>query len=314
MGRDELSLIGSADEARTPPASVPQRPFASERACPLFLRPLPLFERSLGHPGAGVDRSRGTPAIEPLVVEATALLQRAFPAAGDGPESGAVATVAELLRAVEVSRHAALHDPLTGLANRSLILDRLQVALARAERRSVLVAVVFVDLDDFKGINDTLGHLAGDELLAGVAERLHSAVRPADTLGRWGGDEFIVVCDDLERASDATAIVGRVAAAFDAPFAVAGTELHVAAGIGVAVSACADQPVSLIRAADSAMYETKRGHRTRRRNGHHDGAVLTGAGLPIHERLTRQLLGVLSSLDVDDTAPLDEAGFGTQTT
>jgi len=105
-----------------------------------------------------------------------------------------------------------------------------------------------------------------------------------------------------------------VAAAFEAPFAVAGTELHVAAGIGVAVSACADQPVTLIRAADSAMYETKRGHPARRRGGHQQGTVLGGAGLPIHERLTRQLLGVLSSLDVDDTAPPDEAGLGSPVT
>jgi diguanylate cyclase (GGDEF)-like protein len=295
MGRDERSRIGSADEARTPPASVPQPPFGSDRSCPLFLWPLPLFERSLRGLGTvgELDRSGLTDGAELAV---------------------AGATIAELLRAVEVNRHAALHDSLTGLANRSLIVDHLQLALARADRRSVLVAVLFVDLDDFKQINDTLGHVAGDELLMRVAERLRPAVRPTDTLGRWGGDEFVVVCEDLERASDGPVIVGRVAAAFEAPFAVAGTTLRVGASIGVAVSAGADQPATLIHAADSAMYETKRGHPARRRNGHQQGAVLGGAGLPKHERLTRHLLGMLSSVEVDDAPTASETGLAARVT
>jgi len=316
MGRDELSLIGSADEARTPPASVPQRFFGSDRSCPLFVRPWPLFERSLRGPGlvAPVDgRGLSVPALEPFLAEATALLQRPFPpTAGVGPELSVAPPIAQLLRAVEVSRHAALHDALTGLANRSLILDHLQLALARAERRSLLVAVVFVDLDDFKRINDTLGHGAGDELLVGVAERLRPAVRPADTVGRWGGDEFVVVCEDVERASDGPAIVARVAAAFEAPFAVAGTTLRVAASIGVAISAGTDQPATLIHAADSAMYETKRGQPARRGNRHDQLIVGGRAGLPKHERLTAHLLGMLSSLEVDDTPPVAEAGLGAQ--
>jgi predicted signal transduction protein with EAL and GGDEF domain len=143
---------------------------------------------------------------EPLLAEAAALVHRAFPVPAsrafellpdaDEDEVAFAESVADMLeaasgklRAAEASRDAALHDPLTGLANRSLILDHLQLALARAGRRSTLAAVIFFDLDDFKRVNDTLGHAAGDELLVCIADRLRPVVRPADTLGRWGGDE-----------------------------------------------------------------------------------------------------------------------------
>ena len=167
-----------------------------------------------------------------------------------------VAVVSGKLVVAEASHHAALHDPLTGLVNRSLILDHLGNALVRAARRSVLVAVVFLDLDDFKR---TLGHAAGDEVLKGIAARLGPAVRPGDTVGRWGGDEFVVICEDVERVSDAASIVQCVAAAFDRSFAAYGAELDIAASIGVAVSGGADNgPASLIEAADVAMYQSKR--------------------------------------------------------
>src|SRR5688572_11036678 len=155
------------------------------------------------------------------------------------------------LQLIETSRHAALHDPLTGLANRSLILDRLDLALKRAGRRSTLAAVVFLDLDDFKRINDTLGHVAGDELFVGVAERLRDAVRPADTVGRWGGDEFVVVCDDLEQATDMLVVIERIAAAFALPFDVHDRKFSVGAIIGFAVSGDLDDPSTLIAASDS---------------------------------------------------------------
>jgi diguanylate cyclase (GGDEF)-like protein len=274
---------------------------------------LPLFERSGAGPGpvAAFDRDGLSPrALDLVLAEAAALLHQAFPAetaaAGssarrpDPDELALAEAVAKLLEAVEVSRHAALHDSLTGLANRSLILDHLRQALARAERREELVAVVFIDLDDFKHINDTLGHVAGDELLVRVAERLRPAVRPSDTLGRWGGDEFVVVCEDLELVSDAPAIVARVAAAFEVPFDVAGSQLGVSASIGVAVSAGADQPATLIAAADSDMYEAKRDHPTHSRNGHRLPEALLGAGGATHRLLTRRLLEVLSTLNVEE--------------
>jgi diguanylate cyclase (GGDEF)-like protein len=328
MRRDELSRIGPADEAQTPPASVPQHFSVSERICPLFQRPRPLFERSLAGQSAAadeqaalgrVDPAAAPPAaLEPFLGDAAALLRQAF-TGPDGRVLGGAArrngdgfalaaeTIAKLLRSVEASRHAALHDPLTGLANRSLILDHLQLALARAGRRSALAAVIFVDLDDFKQINDTWGHLAGDELLVRVADRLRPAVRPADTLGRWGGDEFVVVCEDLERASDAPAIVARVRAAFEVPFDVGDSQLRVTASIGVAVSAGTDQPATLIHAADSAMYRAKRDHPTRSQTGLRLAEFPIGAGVSKHERLARRLHEVLSSLEVDDGPLSDQA-------
>lgn len=206
------------------------------------------------------------------------LVRRALPAPApsafhfvldpDDDEVAFAASVADMLEAanvkldaVEASSHAALHDPLTGLANRSLILDHLELALARAGRRSTLAAAIFLDLDDFKRVNDTQGHGCGDELLVQIAERLRPALRPADTLGRWGGDEFVVVCEDLERASEAPGIARRLAAALEVPFTVRDTELHVTASIGVAVSGGVDdEPALLIHAADSDMYRAKRAH------------------------------------------------------
>ena len=203
------------------------------------------------------------------------------------------------LQAIEATRHAALHDPLTGLANRSLIMDRLDVALKRAGRRSTLTAVVFLDLDDFKRINDTLGHLAGDDLLVGVATRLPDAVRPGDTVGRWGGDEFVVVCDDIEASTDVLAIIERIAEAFALPFPVRGAELPVVASIGFAVSGDIDDPSTLIAAADSEMYRYKRrrgDHWTLRQAGTEIPTFPAASSPPKQERLTLRLLELLSSV------------------
>jgi diguanylate cyclase (GGDEF)-like protein len=238
-----------------------------------------LLERRLGQQMAlarfGQHALTAT-AREPLLAEAAALVHQALPA----PASRAFAphftankddvafaeSVADMLeaasdklRADEVSRQTALHDPLTGLANRSLILDHLELALARAQRRSTLAAVIFFDLDDFKQVNDTFGHATGDELLVRVTERLRTKVRPADTLGRWGGDEFVVICEDLDDMSDSPALVERIATAFELPFAIGDMELWVTANIGVAVSkGPGNSPAALIHAADSAMYRAKR--------------------------------------------------------
>jgi diguanylate cyclase (GGDEF)-like protein len=271
MGRDALTTTGPVDEARTPPASVALS-FPDSDPGRRLLR------RRLAHQTALAQfarRALETTTLEPLRAEAALLVHQAFaaPASGafellpdaDGDEVAFAASVADILRAASgaidaaaACRHASLHDSLTGLANRALLLDHLQLALDRADRRSSLAAVIFLDLDGFKSINDTLGHRSGDEILVGIAERLRGATRPSDTLGRWGGDEFIVVCEDLERADDAPAIVARLAAVFDSPFATYGTDLHVAASIGVAVSGGGDdRPAELIHAADSAMYRVK---------------------------------------------------------
>ena len=131
-------------------------------------------------------------------------------------------------------RHQATHDPLTGLPNRTLLLDRLEVALARAERDRNVVGVLFCDLDHFKFVNDSLGHGSGDALLVAVAHRLRSLVRPGDTVARFGGDEFVVLCDDVASDRHAIALAQRLQEAMRQPFNVAGTEVFVTLSSGIA--------------------------------------------------------------------------------
>jgi diguanylate cyclase (GGDEF)-like protein len=155
----------------------------------------------------------------------------------------------------------ALHDPLTGLANRLLLTDRLQVAFDRASRDGGSVGVVFLDLDDFKRVNDTLGHDAGDELLVETAERLRHAVRPADTVARLGGDEFVVVCS-LGSASELLHVQDRLGWALRQPYHLRGRVVRVGASIGIATTADFDaDPGGLLQDADAAMYREKRARR-----------------------------------------------------
>jgi diguanylate cyclase (GGDEF)-like protein len=178
--------------------------------------------------------------------------------------AGAADILAVALRRLadeEQQRHAALHDPLTGLPNRALILDHLRLALARAPRRSSPVGVLFVDLERFKLVNDTLGHRAGDELLVAVAERLAGVLRPSDTLGRLGGDEFLVVCEEVGGEADALAVATRLADVFHEPFRLAGQDVNVRASIGVALSTSDSEPAALVGEADAAMYASKHGRR-----------------------------------------------------
>ena len=154
--------------------------------------------------------------------------------------------------------HQAFHDPLTGLANRALFTDRLEHALTRRDDHHEALAVIFLDLDDFKMVNDTLGHGAGDELLCGVAERLQTVLRPSDTAARFGGDEFAVL---LEEAAEAYSIIGvaeRIVAALKPHFVIAGREVAVHASVGVATAAAREiDAEELLRRADVAMYRAK---------------------------------------------------------
>ncbi len=142
----------------------------------------------------------------------------------------------ERVRAERQMRHDALHDSLTGLPNRSLLLDRLHHALARATRDARRVALLFVDLDNLKVINDSLGHHAGDELLKAIGPRLDGELRASDTVARFGGDEFAIVCEDIDDVEQAVEIARRVVAAFEAPFVVAGEERFASVSAGVVVT------------------------------------------------------------------------------
>ncbi len=133
---------------------------------------------------------------------------------------------ADLREASYRSRELSLHDALTGLPNRALLMERLEHSLLRGRRSGLTSAVFFVDLDRFKVVNDTFGHRVGDEVLVAVAARLSEVLRPGDTLARVSGDEFVVLCEDLDGPAQADVIVGRLDAAFDQPFALSGTELQ----------------------------------------------------------------------------------------
>ena len=172
----------------------------------------------------------------------------------------------KVLEASEQFRVSALHDTLTGLPNRALLQERIEHAAARASRSPSSSAVLFVDLDRFKRINDLYGHTTGDSLLAAVASRLLTIVRPGDTLARVSGDEFVFLCEDLTSPADGERMAERIKNAFAAPFFVLGTQMQISASVGVAFAG-PTKAIShqLVMDADTAMYQAKRtggdGHR-----------------------------------------------------
>jgi diguanylate cyclase (GGDEF)-like protein len=170
----------------------------------------------------------------------------------------------ELTRRQEELAFLATHDTLTGLPNRTLILDRVEQMLVRARRNQTPVAALFVDLDNFKSINDTLGHGAGDELLRAVAARLDGIVRATDALGRLGGDEFVVIAEELSLAAGPEVIAERLLEALKEPFKLSEqeTRLTVTASIGIAMGE-RDSAEDLLRDADIAMYQAKWNGRNR---------------------------------------------------
>jgi diguanylate cyclase (GGDEF)-like protein/PAS domain S-box-containing protein len=152
----------------------------------------------------------------------------------------------------------ALHDALTGLPNRALLLDHLRAALARGLRNDTLVGVLFIDLDDFKSVNDSFGHVVGDDFLVQVSERISRSLREADTAARIGGDEFVVVCENLTDAADATAVAQRIQSALGGGLPVRGRKVGAPASIGIAISDDQTSAEGLLRDADAAMYTAKR--------------------------------------------------------
>ena len=156
-------------------------------------------------------------------------------------------------------RHQAVHDALTGLPNRKLFFDRLDQALARAARARVGVAVMLLDIDGFKLVNDRLGHAAGDELLVALAARLRSVLRKEETVARLGGDEFALIAEGIRDESELVAVAERVQSTFHEPFTIDNTERLMSGSLGIAFSGGGDQTDAndLVRDADAAMYRAK---------------------------------------------------------
>ncbi|HEY5252369.1 MAG TPA: PAS domain S-box protein, partial [Acidimicrobiales bacterium] len=170
---------------------------------------------------------------------------------------GQVEDVTERRALRERLAYAAIHDPLTALPNRELFLDRLEVALRRATRFGHHVAVIFLDLDRFKLINDSLGHDVGDRVLRAVADRLGSVMRACDTLARFGGDEFTVLCDDVDTEEDAVEVAQRLMVAMGQPLDLQSGEVFVSLSIGIALAGARESGTMVMRNADIAMYRAK---------------------------------------------------------
>ena len=166
---------------------------------------------------------------------------------------------AELLVTSQRSHEQSVHDALTGLPNRLLLMERIEHAIVRSSRSRKLVAVLFIDLDHFKDVNDAYGHNTGDDLLVGAAGRINDTIRPSDTLARLSGDEFVLLCEDLDEAAQVEIVASRIVDALASPFVLADGIIEISGSIGIALSGqTLHSPEQLLHAADLAMYQVKR--------------------------------------------------------
>ena len=175
-------------------------------------------------------------------------------------------------------RHRAFHDPLTGLPNRALLTDRLEHAIAGAERDPGSLAVLFIDLDEFKSVNDRFGHLVGDRVLCQAATHMAACLRASDTVGRWGGDEFVVIAERLDAEFTATRLAARLAECLHEPIVVSGELLHVRASVGVARLEEYQSAHHLVEAADKALLASRLERRGRAHTDPVESALGAAAG------------------------------------
>jgi diguanylate cyclase (GGDEF)-like protein/PAS domain S-box-containing protein len=247
LGRDAAELVGTTATELSPPDPAPRRHGPDDQ-----VTPNDRYEIHFTRPDGRQVWGR---------VNSTLLAAQA----PGGPRL--VLTQIEditMLRSMQARfAHAATHDWLTGLANRALVLDRLAAALSGADHGQDRVAVLFCDLDHFKEINDTLGHAAGDRLLAEVGRRLARTARPQDTIGRFGGDEFVMVGYPVPSTAAAVSLAARAMRIVRQPFKLGGEPVFPSISIGVALSGVGDSADSVLAHADRALYEAKAAGRGR---------------------------------------------------
>lgn len=204
-------------------------------------------------PGASILKSTAPAIIAAMIIVIIVITALMF---------GLNRSTSQLEDGRSTAQYMAFHDKLTGLANRALFEDRLGLAVARAKRGAGDIALLILDLDRFKQVNDTLGHEAGDHLIQQVAERLRPLLRESDTIARLGGDEFAVILMDFKSPEDMTMIANRIIRSIEQPFEVGGSQAFVGVSIGIAVSpSVSSEPQDLTRKADIALYQAKAGGR-----------------------------------------------------
>jgi diguanylate cyclase (GGDEF)-like protein/PAS domain S-box-containing protein len=251
------------------PVAGSQTGYALHQGAPVVVEDLREESRfDSKHATAGGVRSGVCAPVEGVgALWAQTTTERAFSSHDTGfvqSVANVVAQAVQRRRVEDDARHRALHDALTGLPNRVLFRDRLEHALAQSARRRSTTAVLFLDVDNFKVINDTAGHSLGDELLIAVAQRLRAVLRSADTLARLGGDEFGMLCEEVADAADAVAVAERLMDALASPFALSGGEHTVSASIGIALAdGLETEAEAMLRDADAAMYRAKERGRAR---------------------------------------------------
>jgi diguanylate cyclase (GGDEF)-like protein len=256
--RGDITLVNRAAHymAETPellvnPSPAPS-PFRTPGGAPLRMDQNPIRRSLRGETVHNQELELRTPAgnIRSILANASPIKIR------NGSLGGAVMA---LLDVTESRRYAyqALHDALTGLPNRLLFMDRLDQALKSRSRKPFILAVLFMDLDGFKPVNDELGHAAGDALLRSVAERMQGCLRPGDTLARFGGDEFVFLLDDLDDVSEAEMVAKRIIELLERPFQLSDAEVRISGCIGGVLPEQGLTAKAIVDQADAAMYQAK---------------------------------------------------------